>query len=661
MAVAVRLRSLAFGLAAALAVVATAVPAHAGKNRFTPFGPDGGILYALAVDPRDDDVLYAAAGRGLVKSLDGGESWRLSAAGMEGYLVSAIAVDPSEPDRVYAVATLGGGDYSVFRSDDAGASWRVARDGGFSFAAEVTVLPDGTVLVGSLQTLWRSIDHGATWVAAVATAGSVQFHSLAWSPLAPRTVYAATLFYRLKSEDAGATWTRLQEVPGEFQPFINALAVAPGDPLRVYETGDGATSGPLGYRSRDGGATWEPLLRFGGHRLLVDPRDPDIVYGGNLRGLFVSRDAGETWHKARRGVPLLDIGETEWPDVYDFAAGPRGAIYAATGQGLLRSDDAGYHWRRPAGRGLHANPVTFLRLDPHDPGHWLLRSFDDFYATEDGGRSFAPTAEALRGRRLVILEFDPFTPGRLLAVVWGPRHDPGRLELLESRDGGATWERIGPPAPSGAIDLVFVSRQALLIATSETIWRSQNGGGRWRPVLVPTCGCDGRVGFRDLVADPAHPATFYALADVLIPHSAGPPRIYRSLDAGRHWSLWATGYRTLALDPHDPRVVYVAQNRTIARTRNGGRSFETLGTLPLTGGDVVRELEVDDERPEVLYAATFASGVWRSVDGGRTWELLPGLPHGGLVGIQELAEDPLRPDRLLVAPSSGGLWRGDFD
>ncbi|HEX5760405.1 MAG TPA: hypothetical protein VF121_14545 [Thermoanaerobaculia bacterium] len=658
MAVAVRFRSLVVALAAVLTALATAVPAHAGKNRFTPFGPDGGVLYALAVDPRDDEVLYASSGRGLVKSLDGGESWRLSAVGAEGYFINALAVDPSEPDRVYAVGTLGG-DYSVFRSDDAGAHWqRVARGDGFLSAEEVTVLPDGTVLVGSSQILWRSTDHGATWLPAFATAGSAdQFHSLAWSPLAPRTVYAATLFYRLKSEDAGATWARLQEVPGEFQPSINALAVAPGDPLRVYETGDGAIPGLLTYRSRDGGATWERLLRFGGHRLLVDPRDPDIVYGANLHGLFVSRDGGETWHKARRGVPPLDIDETDWYDVFDFAAGPRGTIYAATGQGLLRSDDAGYHWRRPAGRGLRSNPVTFLRLDPHDPEHWLVRSFDDFYATEDGGRSFAPTAEALRGRQLVILELDPFTPGRVLAIVWG-RQELARFELLESRDGGATWKRIGPPAPSEAVDLVFVSRRVLLTAAGGTIWRSTNDGGRWRPVLTATCACDGAVRFRHLVADPARPATFYALADVVVPHGADPPRIYRSLDAGRHWSLWATGYRALAPDPHDPRVVYVAQNRTIARTRNGGRSFETLGTLP---GDAVRELQVDENRPDVLYATTFASGVWRSLDGGRTWELLPGLPNGGLVGIQEFAQDRSRPGRLLAAPASGGLWRGDFD
>lgn len=132
-----------------------------------------------------------------------------------------------------------------------------------------------------------------------------------------------------------------------------------------------------------GGAAWERLLRFGGHRLLVDPRDPDIVYGGNLFGFFVSRDAGET--KARRGVPPLDIGETEWHDVYDFAAGPRGADLrrhrpGAPAQRRHRLPLAPARRPRPA-----REPGHLPAARPHDPGHWLLRSFDDLYATEAAG------------------------------------------------------------------------------------------------------------------------------------------------------------------------------------------------------------------------------------------------------------------------------------
>ncbi len=657
MPVSLRTRALALTLVLAAAGLA---PAHAGLNRWTPFGPEGGGLTALAVDPRDGDVLYAVSAGRVVKSRDGGESWRPSGAGIgEELAVTLLAIDPAAPERLYAIVRANAGHGGVFRSDDGGAHWQAVIGGReFAFSHSLTVLLDGTVLAGTSQAIWRSVNFGLSWTAVVSSTSADQFHSLAWSPLAPLTVYAGALAYRLKSEDGGATWTRLYEEPHAHQPFVNALAVAPSDPDRVYETGGFGLSGGT-LRSRDGGATWEGPFRFGGDRLLVDPRDPDTVYAGNLRGLFVSRDGGENFHLARRGVPPLDLDQTFFYGVAALAATPAGEILAATPQGLLRSADAGYHWHRAAMRGLRGNPITFLRLDPHAPEHYLLRSFEEFFATHDGGRTFLPTAAALPvGRRLVALELDPFTPDRLLAVTWG-RQEQTRFELLESRNAGATWRQIGSPPPTDLVDLLFVSRHVLLTAAGNTIWRSENGGGRWRPVLEVDCRCDGSARFRRLVADPSHPATFYALADVPVGHSALPSRVYRSLDAGRHWTLWAEGYQALALDPNDPRSVYLATIRTIVRTRDGGRSFETRGTLQMP--DIVRELVADRERSGVLYVTTYSSGVWRSADAGRTWARLPGLPNRDRVNVPELAQELLPPWRLLAAPASGGLWRGNFE
>src|SRR5262245_50923639 len=91
-----------------------------------------GFVRALAVDPGNPDVLYAAAsnaatyygehvpaGTGVLRSADGGHSWTPSNTGLTNLLVSAIVIDPSAPAVLYA-ATAGGG---VFKSLDGGSSW----------------------------------------------------------------------------------------------------------------------------------------------------------------------------------------------------------------------------------------------------------------------------------------------------------------------------------------------------------------------------------------------------------------------------------------------------------------------------------------------------------------------------------------------------------
>src|SRR5262245_63581342 len=74
-----------------------------------------GFVRALAVDPGNPDVLYAAAsnaatyygeqtpaGSGVLRSVDGGRSWSPSNTGLTSPLVSAIVIDPSAPTVLYA-------------------------------------------------------------------------------------------------------------------------------------------------------------------------------------------------------------------------------------------------------------------------------------------------------------------------------------------------------------------------------------------------------------------------------------------------------------------------------------------------------------------------------------------------------------------------------
>ena len=80
-------------------------------------------LWALAFDPTTPGTVYAAMGqRGIFESSDGGGRWRAVRVSVAYRDVTAIAVDPLHPQTVYA-----GTDNGVIKSLDGGRSWRTAN------------------------------------------------------------------------------------------------------------------------------------------------------------------------------------------------------------------------------------------------------------------------------------------------------------------------------------------------------------------------------------------------------------------------------------------------------------------------------------------------------------------------------------------------------
>lgn len=69
--------------------------ASAGVNRWTPIGPDGANVAALAIDPRAPATAYAGTlGSGVLKTVDGGITWVPANTGLPTINVYALAIDP---------------------------------------------------------------------------------------------------------------------------------------------------------------------------------------------------------------------------------------------------------------------------------------------------------------------------------------------------------------------------------------------------------------------------------------------------------------------------------------------------------------------------------------------------------------------------------------
>src|SRR5262249_5413891 len=186
-----------------------------------------------AVDPRDPDVCYVAAlghlwganpERGVYKTADGGATWQQVLRVDDNTGACDVVLDLQNPNLVYAAmyarrrtpwSLSGNSDTGgIFRSDDAGRSWKKLTQG----------LPART---GRIGIAIYAKDPRVVYATVESDVGGT-----GRDPMDDRSP-SGGLF---RSADRGDTWTRLSDL--SFRPFyFSRLALDPDDPQRVYMPG----------------------------------------------------------------------------------------------------------------------------------------------------------------------------------------------------------------------------------------------------------------------------------------------------------------------------------------------------------------------------------------------------------------------------------------
>jgi len=246
--------------------------------------------------------------------------------------------------------------------------------------------------------------------------GTQDFHSLAYAPGDPNTVYFGHHGGLLVSRNGGRDWqpTSLENADAM------ALAAPPADPQLMYAAGHN-----IFYKSGDGGRTWgqvpNNLPGLDIHGFAADPERPELVYAHVVGfGLFRSEDGGETWELRSASLRALNLAVGETPE----------KLYATAAQsGLLQSADGGRTWSSfpsPPGEGAVALDFDLstgrLYATTFGQGAGLYRWSEEQKSWQSLG------LEAT----LLALAVSPDDPNRLIAV-----DDEGRV--YASRDGGETW------------------------------------------------------------------------------------------------------------------------------------------------------------------------------------------------------------------------------
>src|SRR5213596_22184 len=236
----------------------------------------------------------------LFRSTDGGQTWQELAGlrghgsgpswqpGAGGLCLHTIVLDPGDLARIFIAISAAG----VFRSDDAGKTWRPVNRGLRSEG-----IPDPKAEVGHCV------------------------HRIAMHPSRPGVLFMQKHWDVMRSDDAGESWTEISgNLPSDFGFPIEVHAHEPDTVYVVPITSDSLHYPPDGqlrvYRSRTGGNEWEALTNGLPQRdcyvnvlrdaMAADSLESCGVYFGTTGGqVYASTNGGDTWTAIVRDLPAV--------------------------------------------------------------------------------------------------------------------------------------------------------------------------------------------------------------------------------------------------------------------------------------------------------------------------------------------------------------------
>ncbi len=522
---------------------------------FDPANPQTiyAVLWAARVAPweiRSGASIYTA-GSGLLKSTDGGSTWRALTKGLptaaEDLGRIGIAVAPSQPNRIYASIEAKRGVGGIYRSDDAGESWKQVnadrRIGGRGPGAMgIAVAPDNPdVIYVANTTTWKSTDGGRTFAGFKGAPGGDDYQRIWISTENPQIIAISSDQGAIISVNSGATWSSWYN-----QPTAQFYHVTTDNrfPYWVYgaqqESGSAATLSRSDYGEitfRD----WHLIGIFEYGYVAVDPLDPNILYGDWLTR--TKQDIGEY---AKITPEAIRRGEYRYARTLPVVFSPLESrtLYFAANK-LFKTTDAGNSWQvispdlTRESYEIPANLGVFAASDPEKGKHrgviyavapsfkeantiWAGTDDGLIHVTRDGGKSWQNvTPPQLKPwSKVSILEASHFDSGTAYAAINSFRLDDLRAHIYRTRDFGKTWTEITKGISDGGASNVVredPERKGLLFAGTEgSVFVSFNDGDDWQPLqlnLPHTSMRDLAIHGDDLIVA-THGRSFWILDDI---------------------------------------------------------------------------------------------------------------------------------------------------
>ncbi len=581
-------------------------------------------IHRIILDPNNPDVIYAGAignpyaehgERGVYKSTDGGETWKLLLHTNDTSGVGDMVMDPTNPNKLLVAMWQHRRTPWSFHSGGEGSGLYVTYDGGKNFRklGKPEGLPDS--VYGRIGLTICKSD--------------------------PNRVYALIEAKKnglYASDDGGQKWELVNSDPSVVTTrafYFQDIRVDPNNENRLYNINQTITM------SEDGGRTFKTVIPYSGihpdhHAFWINPVNPDFILDGNDGGLAISHDRGRTWQfdeklplgqfyhiNTDNSIPyhvmggLQDNGSWHGPAYVWINSGLRNAYWAEVGGGdgfdvMSDPDNADWVYSMSQGGELgryNINTGEQWQIKPPDPSPLIHQRFNWNAAIAQ----------------------DPFDKS---TIYYGSQF------VNRSTNKGASWEIISPDMTTHdsakidqssngglSIDITGAENYCTILAIEPSpkqkgvIWAStddgnlqltRDGGKTWTNFRGKIPGMPVGCWIPQIRASRFHPGEVFVVCN---DYRRGDfkPYIFKSTDFGNTWTRLVdekkvTGYALCIIeDPVEPNLVFVGTEQGLWISFDAGRSFQQFknGYPSVSTYDfAIQEREAD------LVIATFGRALW---------------------------------------------------
>jgi photosystem II stability/assembly factor-like uncharacterized protein len=644
-----------------------------------------GSVGAIAVAPSDPNVVYvgmgeacfrgnATHGDGVYKSTDAGKTW--TRVGLEETRQTGrIQIHPKNPDIVWVAAlgdSFGPSEHrGVYRTKDGGKTWQKVlyrdKDAG---AIDITIdpgnpdvlyvsllemrrFPWGFRSAGPGTGIFKTTDGGDHWTEITDNPGLPSGPKgrigIALSPAKPERVWVildAEIGKKgvYRSDDAGATWTRLADNANLTQRpwYYHHIVAHPKDPETVYVLNVDM------WKSTDGGKTYTEMTPPHGdhHDLWIDPQDPNRMVEGNDGGGTVSYNGGESWSTIlnQPTAQLYHVAADNQVPYRVYASQQDNtsiSLPSRSDYGKITMED----WYTVGG-----GEDGYIAPHPTNPNivyaadhHWIYK-YD--HRTKQI-RDISPNPETHYGWGSADINYRFWWT---YPVAVSP-HDPNTLYVTsqhvhKSTNEGESWEIISP-------DLSRADPKTLEKTPS---YLDPETGPYWGPITREAYGPEWYATIFAFAESPAKAGVLWAGSD--------DGYVQVSQDGGKTWTNRTPKdlpeFALISIidpSPHDPAVAYVAATRYklsdhtpyLYKTSNYGESWTRI-TNGIPANDFTRVIREDPGRRGILYAGTERTVYVSFDDGAHFQKLGMNLP---VVPIHDLI---VKEGDLVAATHGRSFW-----